>query len=128
MSTALDDEIDDEAPTRPPTRRDGRVIAVPNAPIPTEVNDAFLDDLAFERALSAARGLSWSTSPVAAFRRSGGAMTSPTPPRPSRPPVLSSHLTPTEGQPHERSPNDRSKLPRSPDLQHERPTGATLKE
>ena len=51
------DDLEDDAPARSPTRRDGRIIAMPAEPIPAEVNDAFLEDLAFERALSAARGL-----------------------------------------------------------------------
>jgi hypothetical protein len=54
------DDLDDEA-ARPPTRRDGRIIAVPNAPIPPELNAEFLADLAFERALSAARNLAISS-------------------------------------------------------------------
>jgi hypothetical protein len=57
MNPAIDDELDGEAPAPSPTRRDGRIIAMPAEPIPAEVNDAFLEDLAFERALSAARGL-----------------------------------------------------------------------
>jgi hypothetical protein len=53
----IDDDLEDDAPARSPTRRDGRIIAMQAEPIPAEVNDAFLEDLAFERALSAARGL-----------------------------------------------------------------------
>jgi hypothetical protein len=51
------DELEGEAPARSPTRRDRRIIAMPAEPIPAEVNDAFLADLAFERTLSMARGL-----------------------------------------------------------------------
>jgi hypothetical protein len=73
MSTAVDDDLEDDAPARTPTYRDGRIIAMPAEPIPAEVNDAFLADLAFERALSAARGLavgfSGSTEPPAEPRR-----------------------------------------------------------
>jgi hypothetical protein len=56
MNPAIDDDLEDEAP-RPLTRRDGRIVAMPAEPIPAEVNEAFLEDLAFERALSAARDL-----------------------------------------------------------------------
>jgi hypothetical protein len=71
MSTAIDDDLEGEA--RSPTRRDGRIIAMPAEPIPAEVNAAFFADLAFERTLSMARGLasgfSGSTEPPAEARR-----------------------------------------------------------
>jgi hypothetical protein len=51
------DDLEDEAPARPPTRRDGRIIAMPAEPIPAEVNADFLDALAVERVLSMARSL-----------------------------------------------------------------------
>jgi hypothetical protein len=78
MSTAVADadDLEDEAP-RQPTRRDGRIIAVPNAPIPPELNAEFLDALAVERALSVACGLASGNQrvhragPLAAFRRLG---------------------------------------------------------
>jgi hypothetical protein len=73
MSTDIDDDLEDDAPARSPMRRDGRIIAMPAEPIPAEVNDAFLADLAFERTLSVARGLasgfSGSTEPPAEARR-----------------------------------------------------------
>jgi hypothetical protein len=63
------DDLEDEAP-RPPTRRDGRIIAMPAEPIPSE---AFPEDLAFERTLSMACGLaigfSGFTEPLAEARR-----------------------------------------------------------
>ena len=72
MSTAIDGDLEDDAPARSPMRRDGRIIAMPAEPIPAEVNDAFLADLAFERTLSVARGLasgfSGSTEPPASAR------------------------------------------------------------
>jgi hypothetical protein len=49
----IDDDLDDEAPKRRP----GPLRAQPAEPIPAEVNEAFLGDLAFERALGAARDL-----------------------------------------------------------------------
>jgi hypothetical protein len=49
------DELEDEAPA--PKRRPGPLRAQPAEPIPAEVNEAFLEDLAFERALGAARDL-----------------------------------------------------------------------
>lgn len=55
-TTTVDDDLEDEAPTRP-MRRDGRLIAMPAEPIPAEINSAFLEDLAFERALSLASAL-----------------------------------------------------------------------
>jgi hypothetical protein len=49
-----DTTIADEAA---PKRRRGPLLAIPNESIPEEVNEGFLADLAFERALSAARSL-----------------------------------------------------------------------
>jgi hypothetical protein len=50
-----DTTIADEAA---PKRRREPHLAIPNESIPEEVNEGFLADLAFERALSAARSLS----------------------------------------------------------------------
>jgi hypothetical protein len=97
MSTAIDGDLEDDAPARSPMRRDGRIIAMPAEPIPAEVNDAFLADLAFERTLSVARGLASGFQRVhraarqRPFRCRGALCTRPTPPRlswPSLPPTI----------------------------------------
>jgi hypothetical protein len=69
MTPAIDDNLEDEAPARSPTRRDGRVIAMLAEPIPAEVSDGFLADLAFERTLSMARGLANPSALTAEARR-----------------------------------------------------------
>jgi hypothetical protein len=50
------EDLDADAP-RAPTRRDDRIMAMPGEKIPAEVSEAFLADLATERALSTARKL-----------------------------------------------------------------------
>jgi hypothetical protein len=106
MSTAVADadDLEDEAP-RQPTRRNGLLVAVPNAPIPPELNAEFLADLAFERALSAARnlasGFSGSTDLSAEARRAVWGQPSPS--------------EATERQPNERI-HDRSTPHRNSDL------------
>jgi hypothetical protein len=98
MSTAIDDDLDDKAPL-PPTRRDGRIIAVPNSPIPAEVNESFLADLVFERALGAARDLVSSQTRPSALSAGGlQAVLRSHAPRRSRAAVLSTpapFLSPT---------------------------------
>jgi hypothetical protein len=73
------DDLEDDAPARSPTRRGGRIIAMPAEPIPAEVNDAFLKDLASSERLARPAGSPSASAcpqsrPVAAFRRSGGAV------------------------------------------------------
>ena len=51
------DEFDDIGEVEAPKRRDRPVKAQPAEPVPPEINSAFLEDLAFERALSMALGL-----------------------------------------------------------------------
>ena len=54
------DELDDLEPEEveaPKRRRAGATLAQPAEAIPAELNSAFLEDLAFERALSTALGL-----------------------------------------------------------------------
>ena len=50
------DDLEDDAPARSPTRRGGRIIAMPAEPIHAEVNDAFLKDLASSERLARPAG------------------------------------------------------------------------
>jgi hypothetical protein len=98
IATTTDaDDLDDEAPARP-TRRDGRIVAIPAEPIPAEVNEAFLEDLAFERVLSAARGLAFGsigfTEPPAGGLQAARGHNSPEKPR-GRPDHPCPFLSPT---------------------------------
>ena len=58
-----------EAPARSPARRDRPAIALPGEDIPAEVNEAFLEALAYERALSRARSLATPSNFDAEARR-----------------------------------------------------------
>ena len=57
MPPAVDDDVDEDDDAPAPVRRDARGKAQPAEPIPYEITAAFLEDLAFERALSLASGL-----------------------------------------------------------------------
>lgn len=65
------EDLDADAP-RAPTRRDGRIIAMPGEKIPAEVSEAFLADLATERLLSMARKLAGDA--IAATETSAGGL------------------------------------------------------
>jgi hypothetical protein len=76
MNREAAEDLDADAP-RAPTRRDGRIIAMPGEKIPAEVSEAFLADLATERLLSLARklvsGAIGFTEPIATSELAAGA-------------------------------------------------------